>query len=92
MKREAAETLALEALAHVIADDRLGPAFLDATGIAPADLAARAGEAEVLRAVLGFLMQDDRRVLDFCHASGRNPDEPGQALAALPGGAEMHWT
>lgn len=92
MHREAAETLALEALAHVIGDEALGPAFLEASGIAPADLAARAGEAEVMRAVLGFLMQDDRRILDFCRATGHRPEEPGAALVALPGGAVVHWT
>ncbi len=92
MQREAAETVALEALAHVIGDEALGPAFLDATGIAPADLAARAGDIGVMRAVLGFLMQDDRRVLAFCRAQGRRPEEPGEALAALPGGADVHWT
>ncbi|MBW7920898.1 MAG: DUF3572 domain-containing protein [Rubellimicrobium sp.] len=92
MQREAAETLSLEALAHVIADEKLGPAFLDATGIAPADLAARATEAEVLRAVLGFLLQDDRRILDFCRARGYPPEAPAQALASLPGGGDVHWT
>lgn len=92
MKREAAETLALEALAHVIGDEQLGPAFLEATGVAPADLAARAAEPGVLVALLAFLMQDDRRILDFCRATGRRPEEPGQALAALPGGAGVHWT
>ena len=51
MQREAAETLSLEALAHVIADDKLGPAFLDATGIAPADLAARAAEIHAAHVV-----------------------------------------
>ena len=92
MNREAAETLALEALAYVIGDDQLAPAFVDATGVAPADLATRAGEAEVMVALLTFLLQDDRRVLDFCLATGRQPEEPGQALAALPGGSPVHWT
>lgn len=92
MHRESAETIALQALAHVIGDERLGPAFLEASGIAPADLAARASDPEVMRAVLGFLMQDDRRILDFCAASGHRPEEPGEALASLPGGEVVHWT
>ncbi len=92
MNRERAETLALEALAHVVQDDRLGPAFLDTTGVVPQDLAARAGDVDVMIAILTFLMQDDRRILDFCQATGRQPDEPAQALAALPGGTPVHWT
>lgn len=92
MNRERAETIALEALAHIVSDDRLGPAFLDTTGVAPQDLASRASDADVMVATLTFLMQDDRRILDFCQASGRKPEEPGEALAALPGGAPIHWT
>ncbi|MCC7320837.1 MAG: DUF3572 domain-containing protein [Rubellimicrobium sp.] len=92
MNRDQAETVALEALAHILGDEDLGPQFLDATGIAPADLARSAGEAAVLVGVLDFLLQDDRRVLGFCRASGRAPEEPAAALGALPGGAAVHWT
>lgn len=92
MNRERAETLALEVLAHVVRDEMLGPAFLDATGVSPQDLAGRAGDVDVMIATLTFLMQDDRRILDFCRATGRKPEEPAQALAALPGGTPVHWT
>lgn len=92
MKRESAETLALEALAFVIGDEKLGPMFLDATGIAPGDLAARASKTTVLVGVLNFLMQEDRWLRDFCEATGRPLTEPQQALMALPGGAPVHWT
>ena len=92
MNREAAEILALEALAFVIADDRLGPMFLDASGIGPAELAARASEPVVMVGVLSFLTQDDGWIRDFCTASGRAPADPQHALWALPGGAPVNWT
>ena len=42
---EAAETLALQALAWLVSNDELLPVFLGATGASEADLRARAGEA-----------------------------------------------
>lgn len=92
MNREAAETLALEALAFVIGDERLGPLFLGASGMAPAELAARAQENTVLVGVLSFLTQDDDWIRAFCGATGRALTEPQQALWALPGGAPVNWT
>lgn len=53
--RDAAETLALRALAHVAGDADLGPRFLDLTGLDVATLRARAGQPTVLAAILGFL-------------------------------------
>lgn len=92
MNREAAETLALEALAFVIGDARLGPLFLDACGIAPGELASRAQDSAVLTGVLSFLTQEDAWVRAFCDATGRAPTEPQAALWALPGGAPVNWT
>ncbi len=91
MNRDSAETLALEALAFLIGDADLGPMFLNATGLAPADLAARAGEPTVLVGVLSFLMQDDRWIRDFSEASGRPPADVQRAQHAL-GGAPVEWT
>lgn len=92
MKRETAETLALEALAFLIGDEKLGPMFLNATGISPGDLAARASEPTVLVGVLTFLTQDDDWVRDFCEATGRSLTDPQRALMALPGGSLPEWT
>lgn len=92
MKREVAETVALQALAWIAGDDRLGPMFLSASGLDPADLRARAGEPEVLVGVLQFLTQDDRWVRSFCDAAGYRYEDPLRALQALPGGAPVHWT
>ncbi|MFN3642690.1 MAG: DUF3572 domain-containing protein [Gemmobacter sp.] len=87
-----ADVVALQALGWIAADDGRLAAFLDLTGLAPADLRARAQEPIILGAVLDFLMQDDRTVLAFCADAGLPPDAPMAARTALPGGDLPHWT
>jgi hypothetical protein len=89
---EAAETLALRALAWIAAQDDLLPVFLSATGAGEADLRARAGDPDFLAAVLDFLVMDDAWVIGFCEAQGIGHDMPMRARAALPGGETVHWT
>jgi hypothetical protein len=92
MRRELAETLALQALAWIAGQDDLLAAFLDRTGAAPRDLAAGAAEPSVLGAVLDFLLAEDALVTGFCDACGFAYTDPLQARAALPGGPAPHWT
>lgn len=92
LSSEAAETLALQALAWLVANDDLRPVFMGATGAAEADLRAAAGSPELLGAVLDFLMMDDAWVVGFCDAAGVAYEQPMMARAALPGGAQTHWT
>ncbi len=90
--QEAAETLALTALGWLAANDDLLPVFMGATGVNEADLRAQAADPVFLGAVLDFLMMDDAWVIRFCDETGNAYTAPGQARAALPGGAQMHWT
>ncbi len=90
--REAAETLALEALTWLLAEDGRAARFLAATGAAPADLARAAGDAVFLGAVLDVLLADEALVVEFCREAGRDPGAPLRARAALPGGDAPHWT
>lgn len=84
--------LALRALAWLAADEiRIGE-FLNATGASPADLRARAGDADFHVAILDFLLMDDQRVMAFCDAHSIPYTEPQAARAALPGGETPHWT
>ena len=92
LSADAAETLALRALAWIAAQDDLLGVFLGASGIAERDLAASAGSPEVLAAVLDFLMMDDAWIAGFCDGAGIAYDTIRSARAALPGGSEMHWT
>ncbi len=92
MQTEQAEMVAIQALGHIAADDELLFAFLDITGLSPADLRARGGDREILGGVLDFILMDEARLLAFCEASGLKPEIPGRARKRLPGGEEVHWT
>lgn len=89
---EAAETLALQVLGWLAGQDELFDAFLGASGLGRDDLRARLGEPEVLGAVLDFLLSDDAFVTGFARDAGIAADLPLRARAALPGGADYHWT
>lgn len=91
-ERMAAETLALQALGWIIGQDALVPQFLSATGAAPQDLAAQAGDPVFLAAVLDFLLTEDALVMGFCDAAGLAYDRPLRARHLLPGGPGPHWT
>ncbi len=92
MQPEVAQTIAIQALGWIAADDEIFPAFLAASGAGIAELRNRAADPEFLAAVLDFLMQDDRWVVAFCDAEGHPYTAPQAARAALPGGAVMNWT
>lgn len=89
---DAAETLAMRALAWLIADDDLLAVFVGSSGVSEQDLRVRLAEPELLASVLDFLMQDDAWIVRFCDAAGLAYEAPMQARAALPGGTPMHWT
>jgi hypothetical protein len=92
MQREAAETVGVQALGWLAGNDELLPVFLGSTGASLDDLRAGAGEPAFLGSVLDFLLMDDAWVVAFCDAEGLAYDAPLRARAALPGGAEAHWT
>lgn len=92
MQRDRAETVGLQALAHLAGDDELLGGFLAATGADMAGLRAGASDPGFLGAVLDFLLQDDRWVIGFAEAAGIGPQEVAAARAALPGGQVPHWT
>lgn len=92
MRRELAETIALQAFAWLVSNDELLPVFLGATGAAESDLKARAEDAEFLASVLDFLMMDDEWVTAFCDSMGIGYEEPLAARRELPGGDLPEWT
>ena len=92
MSPEAAEKIALDALAWLAASDELFPVFLGSTGASADDIRGRAGEPDFLSSVLDFLVLDDQWVISFCDAVGYSYHEPNDARLSLSGGAEMNWT
>lgn len=92
MTRDGAETLALQALGWLAGQEALFTRFLGDSGATAQDIAAAAGDAAFLGAVLDFLLMEDAWIIDFCDAAGIGYGMPMQARAALPGGQAMHWT
>ncbi|MCV6593199.1 MAG: DUF3572 domain-containing protein [Silicimonas sp.] len=92
LTQQSAEIMALEALSWLVGNEELLPVFLGASGAGEADLRQRAKDPEFLGAVLDFLLMDDAWIEAFCLATGNKPDGPMRARAALPGGAQTHWT
>ena len=86
-----AETVALQALGWIAANDDLLPVFLGATGAGLPELRTRAAEPEFLGAVLDFLLMDDAWITGFCADAGLPCDLPRAARAALPGAAAADW-
>jgi Protein of unknown function (DUF3572) len=87
LTEEAAEGLAIQALAFIAGDgERLGR-FLATTGIGPAQIRAAAQESGFLVGVLDYLAGDERLLSAFAAETGNDPTHVAKALAALGG----HW-
>ncbi len=89
MKREQAETIALQALSFLARDDELLSRFLMTTGLTPQELKQRVREPDLLGGVLDAILADDTVLLGFCNATSLSPDTIVQARRALPGGYEI---
>ena len=90
--QDRAETVAIQALGWMAGNDEVLGQFMGASGASIDDLRAGAGDPAFLGALLDFLMLEDAWVIAFCDAAGLPYDAPMRARAALPGGAQMHWT
>ncbi len=92
MTPERAETIALQALGWLAADDDLCGTFLGATGATLDDMRQRAAEPAFLASVLGFLTMNDDWIIGFCDFVSLGYDQPLRALYALPGAEQVAWT
>ena len=75
--------LALTALAWVLADERRAQRFLDLTGLAPDDLRARIGTAEIQLSVLDFLCAHEPDLVSAADELGVGPAEIATARERL---------
>jgi hypothetical protein len=86
--QEAAETLAIQALAFIGEEpDRLG-AFLAASGIGPDAIRDAAREPDFLAGVLDHMLSDESLLLAFADSAGLDPASIARARRALGG---QHW-
>jgi hypothetical protein len=87
MDREAAEALALRALAWIAADDDRLARFLALSGVGLDEVRARAADAAFLGGVIDCLLGDEQWVTGFAADAGIDPVLPVRARALLPGAA-----
>ena len=80
-----AETMALEGLGFLAGRPDDFERFLTNAGLGAAELRQRAGDPDVLRAVVEFLLSDDALVTGFCEAQGLKPEDLHRANHALGG-------
>jgi hypothetical protein len=85
LDRETAETIAAQGLAFLAEDaDRLAR-FFAASGLASADVRARADTPELLAAVLEYLGEDESALLVFAAGARIAPESVGEAAILLRG-------
>jgi len=87
-ERSHAETLGLEALAFLAADDEVFPRFVALTGLGLDALRAGAGDPAFLGGVLDFILADEPLLLAFAAAQGLKPEAIIRLRRRLPGAAE----
>jgi hypothetical protein len=92
MSPERAETIALNALGWLAANEELLPVFLGSTGAGVEDLRDRVEDPAFLAGVLGFVTMNDDWVIAFCDHVGIGYDQPLRARYALPGARQEDWS
>ena len=83
--REAAEMLAVQALAFIAADQTRLAGFLNTTGLSPAAIRAAANQPGFLAGVLEHMLADESLLIAFAEAAGIDPAAIARARAAFGG-------
>ena len=81
--REAAEMLAVQALAFIAEDPERLTRFLGITGIAPEEIRAAAGAPGFLVGVLEHMLGDESLLVAFAASAGIDPATIARARSAL---------
>jgi hypothetical protein len=87
-----AEVIGIQALGFLAGEPERLERFLALTGVLPEDLRRRAGEPELLTAVLDHVLADETLLFLFADAAGLHPSEVADARRELPGGASSSGT
>ena len=82
-KKDAAEALAIDALAWLAGEQDRLKRFLDLSGLAPSDVRRVAAEPGFLAAVLDHIASDEGLASAFVLATGLNADDLSKARAEL---------
>ena len=84
-RTDAAETLAVQALGFIAADQDRLLRFLDLTGLSPATIRSAATSPQFLTAVLDHLLGDETLLLAFAAEADCDPAAVGRARERLAG-------
>jgi hypothetical protein len=85
--KEAAETLAIQALGFIAEEpDRLA-AFLAETGLSPDSIRESASQPHFLLGVLEHMLSNESLLVAFADSAGINPADVARARGAMGG----HW-
>ncbi len=85
---DAAATLALQALAYIMSDDKLMERFVNLSGITADDLRDGLDTDPVLAAILAFLASHEPDLLACAAALGQSPEQLMNAAHVLQGDHE----
>jgi uncharacterized protein DUF3572 len=88
--REAAETLAIQALAFIAEDPERLAQFLGMTGLSAEEIRAAAGEPGFLAGVLEHMLGHESLLIAFATSAGIDPAEVARAHGALGGKQERN--
>jgi hypothetical protein len=86
--KEAAETLAIQALGFLAEEPERLEAFLSVTGIAHEDIRQAAREPGFLAGVLDHMLADETLLMAFADSAGLDPASIARARRALGGNWE----
>jgi Protein of unknown function (DUF3572) len=86
--REAAESLAIQALAFLAEEPERLAGFLAATGLAPESIRESAGHPDFLIGVLEHMLADESLLIAFADSAATDPAEIARAHGALGGRSE----
>ena len=86
--KEAAESLAIQALAFLAEEPERLSAFMAATGLSPDSLRESANQPHFLLGVLEHMLSDESLLVAFADSAGINPAEIARARGAMGGNWE----
>jgi hypothetical protein len=86
---DAAEAIALSALAYLLADDERAQRFVQVTNFSDQELKDQLANSAFLGGVLDFILEDETLVDGVAATLGLAPDEIAAARRRLPGAAIM---
>lgn len=92
LTRNAAETVAIDALTWLVGNEDLLPVFLGSTGASADDMRGAVTNPDFLGSVLDFILMDDAWVIACCDVQKIPYERLGEARMCLPGGEQRHWT